>query len=94
MNMTGVSQGCVTQIALKEGSTRSRQLAKCHMQKNFTSASVFLLQETVRTFIKEAGGTTPVHTRTSMEYGTEEAIIEASTKMEFSGLSTEAGHTP
>lgn len=77
-----------------KGSTRSRQLAKCHMQKNFTSVSVFLLQETVRTFIKEAGGTTPVHTRTSMEYGTEEAIIEASTKMEFSGLSTEAGHTP
>lgn len=35
----------------------------------------------------------PVHTLTSTEYGTEEAITEASTKMGFSGLNTEAGPT-
>lgn len=55
---------------------------------------LFLPQETVPTFTKEAGGTMPVHTLTSTECGTEEAITEASTKMEFSGLNTEAGHTP
>lgn len=55
---------------------------------------LFLPQETVPTFTKEAGGTMPVHTLTSTECGTEEGITEASTKMEFSGPNTEAGHTP
>lgn len=66
-----------------------------HLEETFTLISLFFSsKETVPTFIKEDGGTTPVPILTSMEYGTEEAITEASTKMEFFGPNTEAGHTP
>lgn len=36
----------------------------------------------------------PVHTRISMESGTEEAITEASTKMGYFGPNTEVAPTP
>lgn len=55
---------------------------------------VFPSKETAPTFIKEAGGTTPVHIPTLTECGTEGATTGASTRMGFSGLNTEAGPTP
>lgn len=65
-----------------------------HLEETFTLPSVFSSKGTAPTFIKEDGGTTPAHTPTSMESGTEAATTEASTKTESFGPNTEAGPTP
>lgn len=83
-----------TQTAPSEAHTHDSLFASATHRRPFMSLSLFLLQETVPTSIKEAGGTMPVHTLTSTEYGTEAVITEASTKMAFSGLNTEVVLTP